>query len=117
MTNFEYIKYNLTELDLAYYEFPHSLPIEDRPELFSDKIYGVFDKWACSCTSNSGNMMKGCTSGGRVIKENPSIWAWERWYCSDGEWSKLGRNRIVAFSQWLSMPYRAKEWEEDKDRH
>lgn len=110
MTNFDYIKQNLTELDLAYYEFPYSLPIEKRPPLFSEKIYGAFDKWANSCSSNYGNMARGCTSGDHVIEENPSIWAWEKWRYPDGEWRKSGRNRIVAFLVWLSMQYKAEEW-------
>ena len=114
MTNFEYIKQHFTELDLAYYEFPYAQPIKNRPRLFSDKIYGAFSKWAESCSSNHGNMAKGCKSGDdHIIEENPSIWAWEKWHYPDGKWRKSGRNNVVAFQVWLSMQYKPDEWEKD----
>lgn len=72
MTNFEYIKQNLTELDLACYEFPHDIGIKDRPSLFSEKIYSAWSKWAESISSNHGNMAKG-NHGNREIKEDPSL--------------------------------------------
>ena len=110
MTNFEYIKQNLTEVDLAYYEFPHELPVLKQPSRFSDRIYHAFTKWAESCSPNHGNMAKGCKIGDRVIEEDPSIWAWQRWYYPDGEWRESGRNHIVAFQVWLSMQYKPEEW-------
>lgn len=111
MTNFEYIKRNLTELDLAYYEFPHELPLPNQPPRFSDRIYSAFTKWAESCSSNHGNMAKGCNVGDHVIEEDPSIWVWHRWYFPDREWRAAGRNKIVAFQVWLSMQYEPKEWD------
>jgi hypothetical protein len=111
MTNFEYIKRNLTELDLAYYEFPHELPLTNQPQRFSDRIYSAFTKWAESCSLNHGNMAKGCKAGDHVIEENPSIWAWHRWYFPDREWRAAGRNKIVAFQVWLSMQYNQEEWD------
>ncbi len=111
MTNFEYIKQNLTELDLAYYEFPHAMPLSNQPQLFSDRIYSAFTEWAESCSSNHGNMAKGCKAGDHIIEEDPSIWAWHRWYFPDGEWREAGRNKIVAFQVWLSMQYKPEEWD------
>lgn len=112
MTNFEYIKNNLTELDLAYYEFTHYVKSDSRPKLFSDKIYHAWNFWAESTSNNHGNMAKG-DYGGRLIKEDPSIWAWERWCYPDGEWRKSGRNNIVSFLVWLSMQYDPDEWIEE----
>lgn len=110
MTNFEYIMKHLTERDLAYFMCPH---IQPEPEPFPDKIYWAFNSWAESASSNHGNMAKGCTSGNHVIEENPSIWAWERWYFPDGTWRKSGRTRIVAFQVWLSEQYNPEDWSED----
>ena len=111
MTNFEYIKQHLTGLDLAYFIFPHALPAESQPIKFSDRIHSAFFKWAESCSSNRGNMAKGIHPSGIVIKENPSIWAVEKWAFPDGEWKKLGRNRVVSFQVWLSMQYKPEEWD------
>ena len=110
MTNFEYIKNNLSERDLAYLIFPHVLkPNEVPSELFSDKIYSAWSKWAESASSNLGNMSKGI-HGKHIIKEDPSIWFWERWSFPDGTWKKRGRNHIVSFSVWLSMQYNPDDW-------
>ena len=95
MTNFEYVMKHLTERDLAYFIFPHSEPYQTRQGSFSDKIYYAFDRWAESASSNHG------------------IWAWERWYFSDGTWRKLGRTRIVAFQVWLSEQYNPEDWEKN----
>lgn len=111
MTNFEYINQHFTELDLAYYEFPHAMPLSNQPPRFSDRIYSAFTEWAESCSSNHGNMAKGCKAGNHVIEEDPSIWAWHRWYFPDGEWREAGRNKIVAFQVWLSMQYKPEEWD------
>jgi hypothetical protein len=111
MTNFDYIKSRLTELDLCYYEFPHEIPVNSRPELFSHKIYDVFRKWAESASGNHGNMSKGEYPSGKVVKENPSIWAWEFWHYPDGSKKRMGRNNIIAFQVWLGMQYDEKEWE------
>ena len=115
MTNFEYIKQNLTELDLAYYEFPHSVAFKDKPNTFKDKIYEAFDKWAESASSNHSNMAKGVHPSGTKIKENPSIWAWHRWCYPDGKWSNSGRPSIVAFLVWLSKQYNPEDWDDRKD--
>ena len=113
MTNYEYIKQNLTELDLAYFQFPHSAVPKDRPDLFSGKIYPAFNKWAESASSNHGNMARGIHPGGTEIKENPSIWAWHRWRYPDGKWRNSGRPSIVAFLVWLSKQYNSEEWNDD----
>lgn len=42
MTNFDYIKTNLKELDLAVYMFLYDIIIKDQPLLFSEKIYDVW---------------------------------------------------------------------------
>lgn len=113
MTNFEYVMKHLTERDLAYFIFPHSEPYQTRQGSFSGKIYYAFNRWAESASSNHGNMAKGCVSGDHVIEENPSIWAWERWYFPDGTWRSAGRTRIVAFQVWLSEQYNPEDWSED----
>lgn len=110
MTNYDYIKAHITERDLAYYEFSHFSSPLNRPPLFIDKIYYAFRNWAESCSSNRGNMAKGCKYRGGVITENTPIWVWENWYYSNGDW-KTGRNQIVAFQVWLSMQYKPEEWD------
>ena len=112
MTNFDYIKMNLTELDLAVYEFPYDIEIKDRPLLFSEKIYDAWLKWAESTSTNHGNMAKG-VHGSIVINENPSIWAWEEWRYPDGTWRKSGRSHTVSFLVWLSEQYNPDDWEEE----
>ena len=114
MTNFEYIKQNLTELDLASYVFPHDIGAKDRPSLFSEKIYSAWRKWAESISSNHGNMAKG-KHGNREIKENPSFWAWRSWYYPDGKWRNSGRTRTVSFLVWLSKQYDSEDWEDGED--
>ena len=110
MTNFEYIKENLTELDLAYYEFPNHIKIEDRPDLFSDRVFGAYDRWASGGYANKGNQAAG-DYGYKIVKDNPSIWSWEKWYYPDGSWRKSGRNRIISFQVWLNRQYDPNEWD------
>ena len=114
MTNFEYIKQNITENDLAYYEFPHDLKPNDRPVLFADRIYGAWNKWAESVSSNKGNMAAG-NHNGRIIKENPSIWSWQNWSYPDGVWRKKGRSHTISFLVWLSKQYNPEEWIKEID--
>ena len=114
MTNFEYIKQNLTELDLASYVFPHDIGAKDRPSLFSEKIYSAWDKWAESISSNHGNMAKG-NHGDREIKEDPSFWAWYSWHYPDGKWRNSGRTHTVSFLVWLSKQYDPEDWEDGED--
>ena len=111
MTNFEYIKNNLTELDLAYYEFPHDMSLKDRPDLFCEKIYAAWNKWAESASSNHGNMAKGIY-GEIVINENPSIWSWEIWHYPDKTCKKSGRSHTISFLVWLSKQYNPEDWSE-----
>lgn len=109
MTNFDYIKMNLTELDLAVCVFPYYIKIKDQPSLFSEKIYDAWCKWAESTSTNHGNMAKG-VHGSTVINENPSIWAWEEWHYPDGTRRKSGRNHTVSFLVWLSKQYDPNNW-------
>ena len=114
MTNFDFIKEHLTELDLAFFEFPHALKPEESETLFKNKIYSAWSKWAESCSTNNGNMAKGIYyNGEKFIKKDPSVWAWEYWYYPDGTWKKSGRNHIISFQVWLSKQYNPEEWEED----
>lgn len=113
MTNAEYIKQHLTDLDLAYYEFPHAVSMKDRPSLFSEKIYSAWYKWAESTSNNFGNMAKGLHHGTYLVEENPSIWAWEKWHYPDDTWRTSGRNHIVSFLVWLSKQYDQEDWRED----
>jgi len=110
MTNFEYITKNLTERDIAsllisIYTFPEF-------SSFVHKVYHAWEKWALSVSPNAGNMAKGCKSGKRTIKDNPSIWFWENWHMPNGEWEKKGRPRNVSMQVWLSLQYNPKDWEE-----
>ncbi len=113
MTNYEYIKNNISERDLAYYIFPHAMKPKDRPPLFSDRIYGAWSTWAESASPNRGNMAKG-DHNGKIIENNPSIWMFERWTYPDGSWQSKGRNSIISFLVWLSMQYNPAEWEESE---
>ena len=72
MTNFDYIKDNIKETDIAYFLFPHDLALRDRPRGISERIYGAWDKWAESASSNRGNMAAGI-HGKTIINEDPSI--------------------------------------------
>ena len=109
MTNFEYIKNNLTDRDLAYYAFPSAMKYNDRPPLFTDRIYDAWMNWAESFSSNHGNMAKG-NHNGHIIRDNPSIWAWQKWHYPDGNWRDSGRTNVVSFSVWLGMQYNPDEW-------
>ena len=114
MTNFEYIKQNITENDLAYYEFPHDMKRENRPNLFADKIYSAWANWARSASSNNGNMAAGCHHRDYIIKENPSIWFWQNWAFPDGTWKKKGRSHTISFLVWLSKQYDPEDWIESE---
>ena len=109
MTNFEYIKDNLTELDLAYYTFPHDLKPKDKVNGFLERVYEAWNKWAESVSSNKGNMAAGEYKSG-IIKEDPSIWAWQDWHFPDGTWRRRGRSHTVSFLVWLSKQYNPEDW-------
>ena len=117
MTNAEYIKQHLTDLDLAHLTFPHTIPTKDKPPLFSDKMWSAWSNWAASASNNLGNMAAGhyhSEYGDYDIEENPSIWAWEEWCYPDGKWRKSGRNHIISFLVWLSKQYDPEDWRKDE---
>ena len=108
MTNAEYIKQRMSDTDLAWMlqniTFKGMTP-------FVSKIRDAFSKWAHSVSGNPGNMAKG-NHGKTVIKEDPSIWAFEKWGMPDGTWRRKGRTRSVAWQVWLSKQYNPTEWSE-----
>lgn len=106
MTNFEYIINNITERDVAM-----MLPYSSNRTPFIDKIYEVWEKWALSFSPNTGNMAKDSICGKETIKNNPSIWFWEKWFMPDGTKENKGRTQSVSVQVWLSLQYNPKDWE------
>ena len=105
MTNAEYIKQGMSDVDLA-------CMLKDTFSVappFIDQIRNAFYNWSHSVSGNTGNMAKG-THGKIVIKEDPSIWAFEKWRMPDGSWQRKGRTRSVAWQVWLSKQYNPTEW-------
>ena len=111
MTNYEYVTSKMTETDLAHLMFPHAMDVRDRGETFFDRVRDAWRKWALSASPNEGNMAKGLHEK-YEIKDDPSIWYWEKWKYPDGEWRTAGRNSVVSFSVWLSLQYDEKDWVE-----
>ena len=109
MTNFEYIKRHMTDVDFAY--FMTDLPFTKLKPCFVEKVYAAWSKWAKSVSNNHGNMAKG-NHGNTTIKENPSVWYWERWCMPDGSWKRMGRTQSVSIQVWLSKQYDATDWQE-----
>jgi hypothetical protein len=88
MTNAEYIKSRMSDADLAGI-------LEERFSVaskFIDQIRDAFNNWSHSVSGNHGNMAKG-NHEKTVIKENPSIWAFEVWKMPDGTWRRKGRTK------------------------
>ena len=106
MTNFEYIINHLTEKDIA-----TILPYSSDETHFINKIYEAWEKWALSFSPNIGNMAKGSICGKEIIKNNPSIWFWEKWFMPDRTIENKGRTRSVSIQVWLSLQYNPKDWE------
>ncbi len=106
MTNAEYIKLKMSDADLAWMML--KWPVTGSP-LFIDQIREAFYNRAHSVSGNQGNMAKG-NHGKTVIKEDPSIWAFEKWGMPDGTWRRKGRTSSVAWQVWLSKQYDPAEW-------
>lgn len=51
------------------------------------------------------------SDGGRVIKEDPSVWYFSEWSYPDGTWRRSGRTMSVSVQVWLSEQYNPDEWE------
>ena len=111
MTNFEYIINHLTERDIVKI-VSYSFDSFDET-LFTNKIYEAWEKWALSVSPNTGNMAKGSICGEETIKNNPSIWFWEKWFMPNGTKENKGRTRSVSIQVWLSLQYNPKDWEEN----
>lgn len=109
MTNADYIKENLKDIDIAWMLKWGWTGGKERSALIT-KAYDAWARWASSTTKNTGNMAKG-VHGNTIIKENPSIWYWEKWAYPDGEWRTSGRTEIVSLQVWLSKQYNPEEWE------
>ena len=88
MTNAEYIKSKMSDVDLAWML---EMPVINSP-LFIDQIRDAFSNWAHSVSGNHGNMAKG-NHGKTVIKEDPSIWAFEKWGMPDGTWLRKRKDK------------------------
>ncbi|MFR2989790.1 MAG: hypothetical protein ACLTMR_13340, partial [Faecalibacillus sp.] len=65
----------------------------------------AFSKWANS-VGNKSNYVKDDGS-------TPSIWAWERWHMSNGNWENKGRTTEVSLQVWLTMQYNEEDWKDD----
>ena len=110
MTNADYIKSKLSDVDIAWmlrnggrFAYTKSSLIE--------RAYKAWTQWAESASNNHGNMAKG-KHGETEIKEDPSVWYWPKWKYPDGTWKNSGRTQIVSLQVWLSMQYRPEEWME-----
>lgn len=112
MTNFDYIMENLKEIDLTHLFVPRYSRTCYSGD-FSERIYDAWRKWAESASANLGNMAAG-NHNGKIIKENPSIWAWENWCYPDGSWRKTGRNQVISFQVWLGKQYDPDDWIEEE---
>ncbi len=106
MTNAEYIKSKMSDVDLAW--MMQNITFKGMTP-FVSKIQDAFEKWSHSASGNQGNMAKG-DHGKTVIEENPSIWVFEHWKMPDGTWRRKGRTSSVAWQVWLSKQYDPAEW-------
>ena len=112
MTNFEYIKANLTERDIASI-ISYTDTLDDNSIL--NKAWLVFNAWAKSFSSNVGNMTYNSKTKEPI--ENPSIWNFEIWHYPDGSTKRCGRNSHIAKQVWLSKQYDEKTWKEAIDKY
>ena len=110
MTNFEYIKANLTERDIA-----ALMTCQPDENSILNKAWCVFDVWSKSFSSNKGNMTYDSKTKEPI--ENPSIWNYEIWHYPDGSSKRSGRTRSVAGQVWLSKQYDEKTWKEAIDKY
>ena len=109
MTNAEFIKSKLTDADIACMMQFGVIFDCNRTKLIK-KAYDTWKKWAESASDNHGNMAKGI-HGTTVIKQDPSVWNFEKWKYPDGTWKHSGRTESVSMQVWLSMQYNEKEWQ------
>lgn len=110
MTNFEYIIAHLTERDIAMI-ITESTSLKWQDDTFIHKIYQAWEKWALSFSPNSGNMAKGCpVRKNEIIKNDPSIWFWEKWFMPDNSIANKGRTNTVSMQVWLSLQYNPENW-------
>ena len=107
MTNADYIRQHITDVDISKLLFNQFL-IPEKPT-FSEKAYNAWKKWADSTTSNHGNI------AGRPDQDDPSVWFWERWRYPGNIWKRMGRTRSVSVQVWLSKQYNPEEWEGDDE--
>lgn len=109
MTNAEYIVSKLSDVDIAWMIRFYGCFAKKKSQLI-ERSYKAWYKWAESASGNIGNMAKG-QHGNIVIKEDPSVWLWEKWAMPYGAWENKGRTDIVSIQVWLSMQYRPEECE------
>ena len=110
MTNEDYIRSKLSARDIAWMLRSWNLISQRNCPRLIDMAQKAHHKWAESASSNHGNMAKG-QHGNTIIKENPSIWATEKWAYPDGTWRNSGRTDLVSLQVWLTMQYNPEEWE------
>ena len=110
MTNADYIKSKLSDVDIAFM-LEWNKSFSDTRSTLIKRAYGAWSRWAKSTSFNHGNMAKG-KHGKTIIKWDPSVWYWTQWKFPDGTWRRSGRTKIVSLQVWLSMQYKPEEWEE-----
>ena len=114
MTNTDYIKSNLKDVDLA--ELLRTCVTFSSPSSeFLHRAYRAWSRWANTTSGNHGNMAKGIYKKS-IVNEDPSIWFWEWWHYPDGEWRRSGRTSNVSLQVWLSKQYNPAEWVEEEER-
>ena len=103
MTNSDYIKNKLTDIDLCKLFMERSMFYNDG--LLSE-ISKVYNYWSSFELTSDGNVKYlGC--------KTPSVWCWERTHNREnGKWETTGRTRIVSFSVWLFEQYDKEYWKE-----
>lgn len=98
MSNFEYIKENLSEREFT------ELILTDWPDcLWETKIGRAFERW-CNRQGKGGNYLR---KGERI-----PVWQMEYFFIGESpEAQKLGRTDFQSFSQWLILKYNPADWE------
>ena len=110
MTNADFIKEQFTRLsdreiaEIVYQYYGIKTSGIECPKILK-AARAAFSKWANS-VGNKSNYVKDDGS-------TPSIWAWERWHMSNGNWENKGRTTEVSLQVWLTMQYNEEEWKDD----
>ena len=109
MTNKEYIKLRLSDIDLAELFTKGKLVCDTN---FNKTVQQVFKNWMKKNDITNRNFEKNYEN----IEKNHSVFGfWER-ICNEetDSWIPYGRTKSVKFQQWLSMQYNPEEWKIEK---